>query len=126
MNADTAKLIVPLDAGRSAGGPVELTALYSLAVPRDTRATAPVRVEALSPRESFVELLRGTFNRRVLGAQRLRAQFKFVARLTDLVSVRRLTYPRVIDRVHEVRAMVLADVTSAADRSAASRPKVCN
>ena len=67
-------------------------------------------IETLSPREAFVELVKGTFNRRLVSPQRLARQFGIMASLTDLISVKKLTYPRAIDRLPDVRGMVLADL----------------
>jgi hypothetical protein len=110
MNADTDKLILPIGEHRSCAGPVALTAIYSLAAPSDACRTSRVNIETLSPRAAFVELVKGTFNRRLLSQRRLERQFTVMARLADLIAVKKLTYPRAIDRLQEVRAMVLADL----------------
>jgi hypothetical protein len=57
-----------------------------------------------------VELVKGTFNRRLVGPRRLERQFDAMAGLADRISVQKLTYPRAIDRLQEVRALVLADL----------------
>jgi hypothetical protein len=110
MNEDTDKLILPLDEHRRCSNPVRLDAIYSLAAPRDACRKPGVTIETLSPREAFVELVKGTFNRRLVSPRRLRDQFCFVARLTELIPVKRLTYPRAVDRLQEVRATVLTDL----------------
>ena len=110
MNIDTSKLILPLDERRSCSAPVPLKAIYSLAVPRDVCRSRSVSIETLSPRESFVELLRGTFNRRLVSSQRLESQFRFVSSLADTVPVKKLSYPRAADRLQEIRELVLADL----------------
>ena len=110
MNADTDKLILPIDEHRRHGGPIALNAIYALVAPRDVYRRPGVTIETLSPREAFMELLKGTFNRRHVNQPRLERQFGFMARLTDLIAVKRLTYPRTIDRLPEVRERVLADL----------------
>jgi hypothetical protein len=110
MNEDTDKLVLPLDEHRRCANPIRLDAIYSLAAPRDACRKPGVTIDTLSPREAFVELVKGTFNRRLVTPRRLRDQFRFVARLTDLLSVKKLTYPRAVDRLPEVRATVLADL----------------
>jgi hypothetical protein len=110
MNADTEKLILPLDKHQRCGSPVPLKAVYSLVAPRDACRTPGVSIERLSPGEAFVELVKGTFNRRLVGPRRLERQFDAMAGLADRISVRKLTYPRAIDRLQEVRRMVLADL----------------
>jgi len=110
MNADSAKLILPVEGHRRYGRPIALDAIYALAAPRDACRTPCVSVERLSPREAFLGLLKGTFNRRLVDQPRLQRQFGFMARLADLVAVKRLTYPRAIDRLPEVREAVRADL----------------
>jgi hypothetical protein len=110
MNPDTEKLILPIEEHRRHGQPVALDAIYALAAPRDACRTPGVTIERLSPREAFLELLKGTFNRRLTNQPRLKRQFGFTTRLTDLVAVKRLTYPRAIDRLSEVREAVGADL----------------
>ena len=110
MNRDTAKLVLPLDDGQTCRTPVALEAIYSLAAPADAGRRPGVEIETLSRRQAFVELVKGTFNRRLVDPQRLERQFRVMANLTDLIRVRKLTYPRVIDRLQEVRDVVLADL----------------
>jgi hypothetical protein len=69
-----------------------------------------VSIEPLSPREAFVELVKSTFNRRLVNPQRLERQFGVMAGLADVISVKKLAYPRAIDRLQDVRRMVLADL----------------
>jgi hypothetical protein len=64
----------------------------------------------LTPREAFVDLVKGTFNRRLVSRQRLARQFGVMSRLAGRVPVRKLTYPRTIDRLQEVRRLVIADL----------------
>jgi hypothetical protein len=110
MNADTEKLILPLDEHRRCSTPVPLKAVYSLAAPRDACRKPGVSIETLSPAEAFVALVKSTFNRRVVSPQRLERLFSVMAGLADRVSVQKLAYPRAIDRLPDVRGMVLADL----------------
>jgi hypothetical protein len=110
MNAETDKLIVPIEGERRCSQPVRLRAIYTLASPRDACRRPNVSIETLSAREVFVELIKGTFNRRLVSRQRLERQFRFVGALTELVPMRKLIYPRAIDRLPEVRSMLLADL----------------
>jgi hypothetical protein len=109
MNAGTDKLILPIDEHQICADPVTLRAIYSLAGPCDACRKSKVSIETLSPREAFVELVRGTFNRRLVSAQRLARQFGVMANLAEVVSVKKLSYPRTIDRLQEVRERLLAD-----------------
>ena len=110
MNPDTDKLILPIEEHRRQGRPVALDAIYALTPPRDACRVPGVRVESLPPREAFLELLKGTFNRRLTNQPRLQRQFGLMARLTNRVAVKRLSYPRSIDRLAEVREAVRADL----------------
>jgi hypothetical protein len=120
MNPDTNKLIVPLDDRLSEPRAVPITAIYSLASPRDASRATSVTVTTLSPREGFVALLKGAFNRRLVEAPRLERQFRLMARLADRLSIKRLGYPRVLGRLDEVRDIVIADSTRATHRVRAS------
>jgi hypothetical protein len=117
MNPNTEKLILPLDEHRTCASPVALKAIYSLAVPGEACRSPNVSIKTLSPREAFVELVRGTFNRRLVSPLRLERQFSFMTSLTDLISIKKLSYPRTIDRLHEVRGTVLADLACEARRA---------
>src|SRR5205814_151320 len=110
MNADTSKLILPIDEPRSCIAPVMLNAIYSLAAPRDASRSPGVSIETLSPRETFVALVKATFNRRLVSPRRLERQFGVMAGLTGRVSVKKLAYPRSIERLQEVREAVIADL----------------
>ena len=81
-----------------------------MAAPRETCRSAGIGIETLTPREAFVELIKGTFNRRLVSPQRLTQQFRVMSSLASRVSIRKLTYPRAIDRLHEVRRTVIADL----------------
>src|SRR5262249_12262526 len=94
MNADTVKLVLPVEEHRRWTAPVELRAIYSLAAPRDACRSEGVTSDALQRRDAFVELVKATFNRRLVTPDRLARQFDAMTRLTDLVPVRRLAYPR--------------------------------
>jgi hypothetical protein len=109
MNGGTDKHIVLLEEQSSCAIPVELKAIYSLAAPRDACRTTAASIEPLSRREAFVALVKGTFNRRVVSHERLARQFSAMAGLADLIPVKKLSYPRVLDRLPEVRDAVLAD-----------------
>ena len=117
MNDDTNKLILPIDGQRSCATAAALKGIYSLAGPGIGCRTSSVSIEALSAREAFVELVKGTFNRRLVNPERLERQFEVMTNLAGLIPVKRLSSPRAIDRLHEVRGMVLADLARETHRS---------
>jgi hypothetical protein len=107
MNADTGKLIVPLDERQRCTRPVPVRAMYVLTPPPEAARETTVSSEPLSSRASFIELVRSTFNRRLAGARRMERQFAAAGRLIDALPLRRLTYPRRLDRLKEVHDIVL-------------------
>jgi len=109
MNAETDKRVLRLGVHQRCSEPVVLKTIYAVAAPRDACRTPDVRIETLTPREAFLALLKGTFNRRVVSVERLERQFDVMARLADRLIVRTLAYPRAIDRLADVRAAVLGD-----------------
>jgi len=114
MNPDTQKVIVPLDGDGVAAAPAPLGAVYALAPPRDVARSDRIRVDPLAPRDALMEVVKGTFNRRLVDADRLARQFELAARVAALVPVRRLAYPRALDRVSDVRDAILADAVQLA------------
>jgi hypothetical protein len=107
MNADTGKLIVPLDERQTCTHPVPIRAMYVLASPVESCHQRTVTIETLSFRESFIELVKGTFNRRLGGAPRMERQFTVTARLADAFPIRRLAYPRQIERLKDIHDIVM-------------------
>jgi hypothetical protein len=114
MNADTEKLILPIDPELNCTTPARLRAVYSLTEPRKTARRRTIGIEMLSPRAAFVELLRGTFNPRLAGAARLASQFETITRVTESLRVSRIHYPRTLDRLSDVRQAILDDLNGAA------------
>jgi hypothetical protein len=113
MNPDTGKLIVPLDESRTCADPVPLRALYVLSSPREACRQMRATTETLSPRDTVIELVKGTFNRRVSGANRVERQFAITARLGEVLPARRLTYPRQVERLKDVHDIVLSQLRPA-------------
>jgi hypothetical protein len=123
MNSETGKLILPLSALRMSSAPVPLKALYALsAPPRKTSKqprNQPIRISVLSPRESFVTLVKNTFNSRMVNSARLERQFRQTAQLVSTMPVKKVSYVRILSRLPAVRDAILTDLSSANDRQAA-------
>jgi hypothetical protein len=109
MNSLTTKLIVPLSADQYCATPVPLVALYSLAAPSGNVAD-DVSIELTSPREAFLELVRNTFNRRLTYPERLQRQLHANTDLANVLTVKRLRHPRVLERLRSVRASIEFDM----------------
>jgi hypothetical protein len=100
------------DAIALATGAHPLLAFYVL------REGAAVDVDDLPQREAFMALLGASFQLHLDDPERSRRLFAQIGALQDAVPIRRLTYPRDLSRLAEVRAAVLAD---AAGRAAPAR-----
>lgn len=114
MNPGTKKLVLPLNAGQTVDRPVPLRALYVLSGPARSERRRPrgVRIEPLTGRSAFLEVVRAAFNLLVLDRGRLANQFAFATRLVESVPVRRLSYPRRLSALPDVCDTLLADLRS--------------
>jgi hypothetical protein len=118
MNSGTQKLILPLDHTRSSAVPVPLKAIYTLVPPRKVLRKQPIRFETLTPRESFLELVKNTFNYRVVNSDRLERQFNETTRVVSAMPVKKALYPRILTQLPAVRDAILADLNSSPDEAA--------
>jgi hypothetical protein len=107
MNAHTSKLVLPLADDRAVLQPVPLRAMYALSDPREESTS--IAIEPVKGAAAFLEVTRAAFNLQVLDAPRLANQFAFAERIAADVPVRRLTYPRSLDRLPAVCDSILAD-----------------
>ena len=108
MNATTKKLILRLSHQQVHAEPVLLTAVYLISGPRESRGP-DVTIEPLPARTAFLALLASAFNRSVKGRGRVQRQFAIMSQVAERIRLHKLTYPRALDRLAEVRAAVLAD-----------------
>jgi len=110
MNSESEKLVLPLHEARTRTSPARLKALYTLAAPWQAAGKHPVRIQKLTARESFLELVRNTFNSRVVNPDRLERQFKQTAHVVSQMLVKKLSYPRVLAQLPAVRDAILQDL----------------
>jgi len=110
MNPDTEKLILPLNGKQMWQAPVPVKVIYSLAPPRDVFRKQSMRFETLTVREGFLELVKNTFNYRIIDAGRLKRQLEQTSRLVTLLPVRRLSIPRDLDQLPSFRETIIADL----------------
>lgn len=114
MNADHCpKMVYPLE--DAVLGPVPLKAFYSLASPKTVGALKGVRIEPLTERDAYLELLENSFNAKVKTPQRLTSQFQWATELVKRVPVKRLSYPRILSILPEVIAAVRQDLADYGD-----------
>jgi hypothetical protein len=119
MSLESKKLILPLRHAQSVRHPVPLGGIYALLPPRPIARRQAVRLTPLSPRESFIALVKNTFNYRIVNPARLERQFDAAAGVVSVMPVKKVSYPRILARLPEVRDALLADMNSAPDRQAA-------
>jgi len=110
MNNGTTKLVIPLFENQVCRAATPLKAICVLTSARKVAGKRPVGLAPLPAKEAFVELLRGTFNRRLTDPERLQRQFAAVTQLIAKVPVFMLSYPRVLRRLPEVREVVLSKI----------------
>jgi hypothetical protein len=118
MNSESRKVILPLGGARVSRSPAPLKALYTLAAPPTSRKQ-PTRIAILPPRESFMALVRNTFNSRIVHSARLARQFRQTAQAVSEIPVKELSYARILARLPALRDTILADLSYTEERKAA-------
>jgi len=108
MNSFTSKMIFPLNDSQHGSRMVPLQALYVLP---QKPSKSRILIRRLSGRSSFLPIVQNTFNDTVLHPDRLRQQFAMAARLARLIPIKRLSYPKRLDRLPAVADAILADVS---------------
>jgi hypothetical protein len=103
MVPGTRKLVFPVPDALSVRRPLPLHSLYVLAKGRS------VRVRPVRPAAAFLELLRDAFNTVWVDRPRLARQFQFARAVARGVRIRRITYPRRLSAIDEVREAILRD-----------------
>jgi hypothetical protein len=112
MNDGTSKLVLPLRPTQTSSPVAPLKAIYVLSAPEPHADGTPlrIRIDHLSGREAFLEIIRAAFNLIVLDRSRLQNQFRFAERLAATVPVRRLTHPRDLAALPAVCDALIADL----------------
>ncbi len=110
MNQETKKLILSINSKCTCAMPVPLGAIYVVAGPCEVSCSQPVSIQPLTPREGFLALVKNTFNSRLVSPERVQRKFLTSARVASLISPKKLSYPRILDRLPEVREAVLNDL----------------
>jgi hypothetical protein len=110
MTNGSDKLVLPLGEHHHHNRPAPLRTIYVLSGPREVFRKQRIQIATLSPREAFVELMRHTFNYVVTDPKRLRQLFSKSQQLASRVPVKRISYPRDLALLPEVRDRILADL----------------
>jgi hypothetical protein len=109
LNPKTQKQIIPLNDILVCSLSMPLAAIYVLDSPNKAHDSS-VRITSLTKREAFVRLLENTFNRVIVDPDRLRRQFEATHALADIMTIRKLSYPRSLERLPLVREAILSDL----------------
>ena len=110
MNPLTSKILIPLESAAHASHPLPLRGLYVLGEPGGNGRGRGATLRRLSPRRSFLELVRNNYNEDVVDNDRLARQLAFSATLATSVPVKLLSYPRELSELPAVLAAVRADL----------------
>lgn len=119
MNSGTRKLILPLEHVQSVVHPVPLRGIYALPAPGSKARSSDMRISVLPPGQSFLALVKNTFNDRIVNPARLERQFEAATSVAGLMPVKQVSFPRGLSRIVAVRDEILADLESAGDQQAA-------
>ena len=114
MNAETQKLIIPLDASHCVTEANRLKVIYLLNQDADRRQRAP-EIRRLQPAAAFPRVLAHTAGHYPSDPARLRRQFDFATMLVQNVPVKTLSYRREKAEMADLRDAVLADVAGAVE-----------
>jgi hypothetical protein len=109
MNPLSDKLVIPLSEPHFWRAPAPLRAVYRLSDPGATRPANKVRIARMPVKTAFIQLLAGTFNRRVLEPARLKRHFEGTCNLLTKVPVRSLSFQHKFDHVPAVRDAIFRD-----------------
>ena len=87
-----------------------LRRLYAIADPSETERKTEIMIERLSPRESFMALVRCAFRLDITDNKMLKRQFYFLERVVSAVSIRRLFFPRDFTLLPALQEAILDDL----------------
>ncbi len=114
MNAETQKLIIPVDASNCVTEANRLKVIYLLNQDADRRQKAP-EIRRLQPGAAFPRVLAHTAGHYPFDPARLRRQFDFATILVQNVPIKTLSYRREKAEMADLRDAVLADVACAVE-----------
>jgi hypothetical protein len=108
----TSKLRVDIEegAGSYSPEPKPFARLYDIMNSPETDATSDITIERLSPRDSFMALVRCTFRLDITDNGMLRRQFCFLERVASGISVRRLIFPRDFTLLPAIQEAIFEDL----------------
>lgn len=90
--------------------PQPLKRVYNIVEPSESKRKTDIVIETLSPRDSFMALVRCAFRLDITDRTMLKRQFHFLEQVVSRVSVRRLIFPRDFNLLPVVREAILKDL----------------
>ncbi len=108
----TSKLRVDIEEGPASYSPVPkpFARLYDIMNSPEADATSDITIERLSPRDSFMALVRCAFRLDITDQEMLVRQFQFLKRLAEQVSIRRLSFPRNFNLLPALQEAIIKDL----------------
>jgi hypothetical protein len=92
--------------------PKPLVRLYDIMNSPETDETSDITIEQLSPKDSFMALVRYAFRLDITDNNMLKRQFYFLRRIVSTVSIRRLIFPRDFTLLPAIQEAIFRDLES--------------
>jgi hypothetical protein len=109
-DARAPKLIFCLSRSQSYAKAAPLGAIYVLTGPRSVHRKQRIAISSLTPLQALMKVVSFTHNDGLAGSDRLTRQLEAARRLIDSVTIRSLSYPRILASLDEVKDAVLEDL----------------
>lgn len=109
-DARAPKLIFCLSPSQSYAKVAPLGAVYVLTAPRKVHRKQRIGIGSLTPLQALMNVVSFTHNDGLTGSDRLTRQLEAARRLIESVTIRSLSYPRILASLDEVKDAVLEDL----------------
>jgi hypothetical protein len=109
-NARAPKLIFCLSRSQSHAQVAPLSAIYVVTAPRKVHRKQRIAISSLTPLQALMNVVSFTHNDGLTGSDRLTRQLEAARRLIESVTIRSLSYPRILASLDEVKDAVLEDL----------------
>lgn len=104
------RVCVEKNPGAYCDEPQPLRRVYAIAEPSETKKGDDIVIEALSPLDSIMELVKCAFRLDITDRDMLTRQLGFLKRVVSTVSVRRFIFPRNLQLLPAIREAILKDL----------------
>jgi len=109
-DARAPKLIFCLSSTQSYARVAPLGAIYVVTAPRKVHRKQRIAISSLTPLQALMNVVSFTHNDGLTGSDRLTRQLDAARHLIELVTIRSLSYPRILASLDEVKDAVLEDL----------------